>query len=75
MDWKTDYLAMKMLSPFRVKLLKEGAKSLSQSWILQAMYNDYKRIKGIKEIPPPDCQSSFKEWNDKVENYNKEDVN
>jgi hypothetical protein len=50
----------------REKLLKEGPKSLSQSWILGSMYNEWKRRNGYKDPEPPNCQSSFKEWNDKV---------
>ena len=50
--------------PRDLKVLEEGAKSLAQSWHLQAMYNKWKTIKGIKDPEPPDCQSSFKEWSE-----------
>ena len=69
MDWKTEYQSMKLLNKKQIQLLEEGAKSLSQSWMLGAMYGDYKKLKGIKEIPAPDCQSSFKEFNDRVKDY------
>tara|TARA_R100001443_G_scaffold81648_1_gene88626 strand:- start:79 stop:219 length:141 start_codon:yes stop_codon:yes gene_type:complete len=42
-------------------------KVLSQSWILGALYNKWKKVKGYKDPEPPNCQSSFKEWNSKVE--------
>ena len=48
-------------------LLENGAKSLSQSWILGALYQKWKRVKGIPPDPePPDCQSSFLEWEKNV---------
>jgi len=52
----------------QLELLENGAKSLSQSWILGALYQKWKKIKGIPPAPePPDCSSSFKEFNQKVE--------
>ena len=33
-------------------LLENGAKSLAESWHLQAMYNKWKRIKGISDEHP-----------------------
>ena len=70
MNWREDMLDTKQrLSKYKIELLKNGAKSLSQSWILNAYYQEWKRMKGIKPTPPPpNCQSSFKEWNNKVEN-------
>ena len=49
-----------------LKVLREGPWSLSSSWHLQALRHRYKKIKGIKDIPDPDCQSSFKEWNEQT---------
>ncbi len=69
--WRSEYidLASWRLKPRQIELLEHGPKSLSQSWILQAMFQDWKRIKGIPPDPePPNCQSSFKEWNSKIEN-------
>ena len=44
-------------------MLENGPKSLSQSWYLGALYNKWKRMKGYKDPEPPDCSSSFKEFN------------
>ena len=41
--------------------------------MLNALHQDYKRKKGIKEPEPPDCSSSYKEFNDKVEQIQNED--
>ena len=59
----------------REKLLKEGPKSLSQSWIMGAMYNEWKRRNGYNKLDPKDnegqLQSSLGEFfkkQEKVEN-------
>ena len=54
------------LSKFQIELLENGPKSLSQSWILGAMHGNWKKMKGIKDPEPPDCQSSMKEWEERV---------
>tara|TARA_Y100001970_G_C14259119_1_gene878132 strand:+ start:10487 stop:10699 length:213 start_codon:yes stop_codon:yes gene_type:complete len=46
-------------------LLKNGPKSLAQSWHLGALRQRWKKIKGYKDPEPPSCQSSFKEFNSK----------
>ena len=69
--WQDIYKSMKVLKPAQLRLLENGPKSLSQSWILGAMYVDYKRLAGIKEPEPPDCQSSFQEWNQSVDKASK----
>lgn len=61
-DWRTEYKSMKVLSKYQTKLLDEGAKSLAQSWILQALWSDYRHIKGITPPPPPNLQSSYKDF-------------
>ena len=40
---------MKVLNKRQLELLENGPDSLSSSWSLQAMYNDWKRIKGISD--------------------------
>ena len=54
-------------SKYELDLLENGPHSLSQSWMMGALYNKWKKINGIKDPEPPDCQSSFKEWNSRVE--------
>ena len=45
-NWREDY--KQFTSDKRdLKRLEEGAKSLAQSWHLQAMYNKWKKIRGI----------------------------
>ena len=64
-NWKEEY-QIYTNSFFKLKLLEEGAKSLSQAWILGAMYSDWKRKKGYHKLDPKEntgqCQSSYKEF-------------
>ena len=41
---------------------KYGAKSLTDSWYLGALYLRYKKLKGIKDVERPDLQSTYKEF-------------
>ena len=69
-SWRQEYLEMKAgLSKLQIQLLKEGPHQLAQAWLLQAMHNDWKRMKGIKEPPSRESgyQTSLKEW---LKNYN-----
>ena len=66
MNWREEYKQFTS-NKKELELLENGPKSLAQSWHLQAMYNQWKKIKGIKDPEPPDCSSSFKEWNKNVE--------
>ena len=65
--WRKEYLGMKVLSKFQTELLEHGPRSLSQSWLVGAMYADWKKKKGIKDPEPPDCQSSLSEFYKKQE--------
>ena len=71
-NWREEYKAYTS-SRYELDLLENGPKSLSQSWMMGALYNKSKKIKGYKDPEPPDCQSSFKEWNSHAENYKRED--
>ena len=65
-NWREEYKSYTS-SKYELDLLENGPKSLSQSWVLGAMYQKFKRVKGIPPDPePPDCSSSFKEWNSKI---------
>ena len=60
-DWREEYKAYTN-NKKELELLENGPKSLSQSWILGALYQKWKRIKGIPPDPePPDCQSNLKD--------------
>ena len=67
-DWKQELLESAKFNKKEDKLLKEGAKSLTDSWYLGALYMRYKRLKGIKDDTKENkgqFQSSFKEFEGK----------
>ena len=55
-----------------LELLENGPKSLSQAWLLGALHNEWKKIKGYKD---PDTenkgqlQSSLKEYEESIKKY------
>jgi len=60
-NWREEYKAYTS-NKKQLELLENGPKSLSQSWLLGAMHNKWKKMKGYKEPEPPNCQSSLKEF-------------
>ena len=68
-DWKQELLDSQIFNKKESNLLKNGAKSLTDSWWLQALYFRWKKIKGYKN---PDSEnkgqfrSSFKEFEQKI---------
>ena len=68
-SWRQEYIGMKVHSQKTRELLENGPKSLSQSWYLQAMYNDWKSKKGCKDLDTENkgqCQSSLKEFESRI---------
>ena len=61
-NWKQEYKEMKVLQPFQIKLLDEGAKSLSQTWLLNEMWCDWKDIKLIEIEKDSLMMISNTEW-------------
>ena len=65
-EWREEMKAY-TTSKYHLELLENGAKSVSQSYVMGYLYQKWKKIKGIPpDPPPPDCSSSFKEWNNKI---------
>ena len=71
-NWREDYKQYTS-NKRHLELLVNGPKSLSQSWILQALYNELKKIKGYNKLDPKEnegqCQSSMQEWEASVKKY------
>tara|TARA_B000000557_G_C20542722_1_gene345534 strand:+ start:354 stop:605 length:252 start_codon:yes stop_codon:yes gene_type:complete len=71
-NWREDYKQYTS-NKRHLELLENGPKSLSQSWILQALYNEWKKIKGYNKLDPKEnegqCQSSMQEWEASVKKY------
>ena len=68
-NWREDMKAYTS-SKYELDLLENGPHSLSSSWVLQALHMKWKKIFNHKAPEPPDCSSSFKEWNKRVEEDN-----
>ena len=60
-NWRSEYIDIKsrQLSSRQVELLESGADSLSSSWLLQAMYNDWKKIKGYDKLDPKENEGQL----------------
>ena len=58
----------------QAELLKAGPHSLAQSWMMGAMYNEWKKRNGYNKLDPKEnegqCQSSMKEWEESIKKYN-----
>ena len=52
-NWREEYKSFAR-NKMEIQLLENGPKSLSQSWHLQALYSNWKKIKGIKDPEPLD---------------------
>ncbi len=61
-DWRQELLDSAKFNEKEEKLLKHGAQSLAQSWHLGALYTRWKKLKGIREKPLHNLQSSFIDW-------------
>ena len=71
-NWKEEILSSIEFnqSKFASKLLKDGAKSYMQSIYLGYLYSRWKKLKGYDKFDPVEnkgqCQSSFKEFEEKI---------
>ena len=64
-NWKKELLDSQILNKKERNLLKNGAKSLTDSWWLQALYVRWKKLKGFEDKDIENkgqLQSSFKEF-------------
>ena len=67
-NWREEYKGYTS-SKYQLDLLENGPKSLAQSWMMGAMHNKWKKMKGYKDPEPPNCQSSMKEWEQSIKKY------
>ena len=47
-DWKEELLDSANFNSKQEKILRHGPKSLTDSWILGALYTRWKKLKGIR---------------------------
>ena len=64
-NWREEYKSHTR-NKMELELLENGPKSLSQSWHLQALYSNWKKLKGYKDLDPKEnkgqLQSSMKDF-------------
>ena len=71
-NWRKDYAENFCNNKRYLELLENGPKSLSQAWLLGALHNEWRKIKGYKD---PDTenkgqlQSSLKEYEESIKKY------
>ena len=73
-NWREEYKAYTSNKRY-LELLENGPKSLSQSWILGALYQKWKKIKGYKEPEPPNLKSDFMQFQKHVHDLQVETEN
>ena len=49
-----------------LKVLREGPKSLAQSWHLQALHSKWKKIMGLQDPPPKNTPGSFQDLEKRI---------
>jgi hypothetical protein len=73
-NWREEYKQYTSNKRY-LELLENGPKQLSQAWVLGALYNEWKRIKGYDKFDPKEnegqCQSSLADWEKSIKKYNK----
>ena len=71
-NWREDYKQYTS-NKRHLELLENGPKQLSQAWLLGALHNEWKRIKGYVKLDRKEnegqLQSSMKEWEESVKKY------
>ena len=68
-NWREEYKNFTTNKRY-LELLDNGAKSISQGWILGSLYNKWKRMRGYDRYDPIEnkgqLQSSFKDWESSI---------
>ena len=57
-NWREEYKSYTS-NEKHLELLENGPKSLSQSWILQALYNEWKKVKGYNKLDPKENEGQL----------------
>ena len=75
-NWREEYKQFTSNKRY-LELLENGPKQLSQAWVLGALYNEWKKIKGYDKLDPVvnenegQLQSSLADWEKSIEKYKK----
>ena len=64
-NWREEYKSYTTNKRY-LELLENGPHSLSQAWLLGALHNEWRKMKGYDKLDPKEnegqCQSSLKEF-------------
>ena len=75
-NWREEYKQYTNNKRY-LELLENGPKQLSQAWVLGALYNEWKKIKGYDKLDPVvnenegQMQSSLADWEESIKKYKK----
>ena len=61
-NWKQEYKEWKLLKASQIQLLDEGPQTLSQSWLINAMWSDWKDLKTSRPDKLPLHHTSSNQW-------------
>ena len=71
-NWREEYKQYTSNKRY-LELLENGPKQLSQAWVLGALYNEWKKMKGYQDDYPDEnegqLQSSLSEWEESIKKY------
>ena len=71
-NWREEYKGFTNNKRY-IELLENGPKSLSQAWLLGALHNEWKKMKGYHKFDPDEnegqLQSSLSEWEESIKKY------
>ena len=71
-NWREEYKGYTNNKRY-LELLENGPKSLSQAWLLGALHNEWKKMKGYDKFDPDEnegqLQSSLSEWEESIKKY------
>ena len=71
-NWREEYKGWTTNKRY-IELLENGPKQLSQAWLLGALHNEWKKMKGYDQFDPDEnegqLQSSLSEWEESIKKY------
>ena len=71
-NWREEYKGYTNNKRY-IELLENGPKSLSQAWLLGALHNEWKKMKGYQDEYSDESegqlQSSLSEWEESIKKY------
>tara|TARA_B100000927_G_scaffold33575_1_gene24167 strand:- start:95 stop:343 length:249 start_codon:yes stop_codon:yes gene_type:complete len=57
-NWREEYKSYTSNKRY-IELLESGPKSLSQAWLLGALYSEWKKMKGYNKLDPKENEGQY----------------